>query len=426
MTICEHARFYGAMTLKRFLKRAQKLVRMARVRALSPIRAFGPLRTHFQLPRNDVFSLRSSRDDGVEVRLVEPEVSFERALPFMPGELQVHFNFVKEQRGVFPATFVAELRRGRFWGHYGGAVFTADGRLVPELSKDVWGTSLHSAFLQTHLPKRRVLAGLTLSLVTPEAPSNYHHWMMDLIPRAGLVERAGYRLKDFDHVLINDRGLPYQRETLSRLGIDPSQLIRVDDQLHIEADRLVVPSMRHDNTKVSRAEMEFVRRLFLPEEAVPGTAHRRLYVSRRDASFRQVLNEHELMPLLREYGFEEVVMSSLSVAEQARIFSEAEVVMGPNGSALANLIFAHPSCLAIEFSAPGWVVGYNWMICANFGLLYTALVGKGPRPLAGSLPREIKEDITLDLDQVKLALEALGPRHGYGQASARDSRPARG
>jgi len=183
--------------------------------------------------------------------------------------------------------------------------------------------------------------------------------------------------------------------------------------------------MRQDNTKVSRAEMEFVRRLFLPEEPLPGTAHRRLYLSRRDASFRRVLNEDELMPLLREYGFEEVIMSSLTVAEQARLFSEAEVVMGPNGSAFANLIFAHPSCLAIEFSAPGWVVGYNWMLCANFGLPYTALIGKGPRPATGTLPREIKQDITVDLEQVKMALDALGPKHGCGQASARVSRPAR-
>src|SRR5207248_1235017 len=111
------------------------------------------------------------------------------------------------------------------------------------LSKDVWGTSLHSVFVRSHLPKRRALTGLTLSLVTPEAPCNYHHWMMDLIPRAVLVERAGYRLKDFDHILINDRGRPYQKETLERLGIDPSQLVRVDDDLHVDADRLVVPSL---------------------------------------------------------------------------------------------------------------------------------------------------------------------------------------
>jgi capsular polysaccharide biosynthesis protein len=156
--------------------------------------------------------------------------------------------------------------------------------------------------------------------------------------------------------------------------------------------------------------MEYVRQLYLPEEPARGTAFRRLYVSRRDAAFRRVLNEDKLMPILRAYGFEEVVMSKLSVGEQAKVFSEAEIVMGPNGSALANLVFAHPSCHVIEFSAPGWVVGYNWMICANFGLPYTALIGQGPRPAPDVLPREIKQDILLDLDQVKGALDAFRPK----------------
>ena len=76
-------------------------------------------------------------------------------------------------------------------------------------------------------------------------------------------------------------------------------------------------------------------------------------------------------------------MSKMSVAEQARIFSETAQIVAPNGSALANLVFANPACSVVEFFAPGWVVGYNWMICANFGLPYTAIVGKGPRPGPG-------------------------------------------
>ena len=136
-------------------------------------------------------------------------------------------------------------------------------------------------------------------------------------------------------------------------------------------------------------------------------ARRRLYVSRRDASFRRVLNEAEIMPLLRQHGFEEVAMSDLSVAEQAKLFSEAAVLVGPNGSAFANLVFANPACRVIEFFAPGWVVGYNWMLSELLGLDYTAIVGEGPRPPEGTLPREIKQDIQLDVTKFQAALEQL-------------------
>lgn len=394
------------MKLRRCVKRVEKLMRIGRVNALSCARQVPWVRTRFNLPKNDTVSLNAPIE-GVTLRPLDPETPFNRTLPYMPGELEPHENFLKEQRGVFPQTFVAELRRGRFWGYYGGSVFTEDGRLVPELSKDVWGPQLHSAFVRVSLPRPKWLPGRTLSLVTPEAANNYHHWTIDLLPRAGLVQRAGYHLSEFDHVLIKHRGYPFQIEALRKLGIEESKIIQVDDDLHIEAEILVIPAVRHDNTKVSRSDMEFVRQLYLPDEPSPTTAFRRLYVSRRDAAFRRVTNEDELMPLLKEHGFEEISMSKMSVTEQAKIFSEAQYLVGPNGSALANLVFANPACQVLEFFAPGWVVGYNWMICAAFGLPYTAVIGRGPRPAPGTLPREIKQDIFLDLEIVRGALDAI-------------------
>jgi hypothetical protein len=397
------------MKLRRMAKRAEKVVRIGRVHVLGCMREFAWTRSRLHLPRNEPFPVRTSQNDGVSVRLVDPEETIERPLPHMPGEQEPHERFVKDRVVTTPATFVAEIKRGRFWGYYGGSVFTEDGRLVPELSKDVWGPHLHSAYVRTRMPVPKFLPGRTLSLVTPEAAGNYHHWTMDFQPRAGLAERAGYQLKDFDHVLVKDRGFPYQKEAYRRLGIEPAKLIRVDDHTHFLAESLVVPAIRHDNTRVNRADMLYSRSLYLPEEPAPTLAQRRIYVSRRDASFRRVLNEHEIMPLLKRHGFEEVAMSEMSVAEQARVFSEAAVLVGPNGSALANLVYANRACRVVEFFAPGWVVSYNWMICANLGIDYTAIIGEGPRPAPGSLPREIKQDIHLDPEVFARVLSEVTP-----------------
>lgn len=392
------------MKIKRLVKSAQKMLRKTRVHGLAAARELAWARSRLNLPKNEVFALTDS-DPSVRVVTVDPPEDFERTVPLMPGEIEPHEMFLKEQRGQFPASLVAEFQNGRFWGFYGGSVFTADGRLVPELSKDVWGPRLHSAFVRARLSKPRQLPGLTLSLVTPEAAANYHHWTIDLLPRAGLAKRAGYTLESFDHILIKDRGARFQKEALERLGIDEKKIIHVDDQLHVQCDRLVVPTVRHDNLLVNRHDMEFSRRLFLDEKDVPAKPMRRLYVGRADAAFRRVTNNAELLNLLHAHGFEEVAMSKMTVAEQAKIFAESEIIVGPNGSALANLIFANPKTRVVEFFAPGWVVGYNWMICANFDLSYTAIIGAGVRPPPGTLPHAIKDDITVDLALLKAAIE---------------------
>jgi len=403
MTPATHTRLYLTMRLRRLAKTLVKLARIACVSAFAVLRAAPPLRRALHLPSNNIAPLTLASANGMRVRNVDPAEPFLRKMPnFAADETAPPESLVRAQAGACPATFVVEIDDGYFWSHGGGVAMTHDRRIVPELSKDVWGPRLRSAYARPVLPRPRRLAGLTLSLVTPEAAGNYHHWTMDCLSRAGLAERAGFELRDFDYVLVKHRGHPYQNETLARLGFAPDQLVRVGNNAHFETDLLVVPAVRHDNMAVNRADTLYVRRLFLPDEPPASAARRRLYVGRRDAAFRRVLNEDAFMPMLRALGFEEVSMSRLSVREQAKLFSEAEIIVGPNGAALSNLVYANRACRVIEFFAPGWVVPYHWVISANLGLDYTALIGRGPR----SSPREIRQDIEIDVAQFEAALKS--------------------
>jgi len=47
------------------------------------------------------------------------------------------------------------------------------------------------------------------------------------------------------------------------------------------------------------------------------------------------------------------------------------------------------------------------MICANFGLPYVAVIGIGARPSAGSISRDIKQDILLEVADVEASLRSL-------------------
>jgi capsular polysaccharide biosynthesis protein/glycosyltransferase involved in cell wall biosynthesis len=394
-------------SVRRGARHFEKLLRRLRVYTLVGLRELAFTRTRLQLPRNQPFPIRSSQADGVAIRLVDPDEPFDRPLPNMPGEPVCHPSFLQHQRGVIPASFVAEIQGARIWGDYNAAILTADGRLIQELSKDMWGPVLHNIYTRIRLPRPRLLKGRTLSLITPEAANNYHHWMVDLLPRAGLVERAGWDLRAFDHILIKDRQHAFQRETLRRLGLDESRLIRVRDNDHFQAETLVVPSIHLNNTLVSPVDLRYVRQLFLPAD--PAKPHRRLYLGRRDAAHRRVVNEAALLPILHAHGFEEVSMAGLTVAQQARMLSEAVVVVAPNGSALANLLFAPPGCHVIEFLAPGWVVVFDWMICVPLDIKHTALIGRGPRPNPQNPPRGLRDDIDLDPALLEKALGALPP-----------------
>ena len=92
------------------------------------------------------------------------------------------------------------------------------------------------------------------------------------------------------------------------------------------------------------------------DQAVANVAHmdfshlpRRFWISRKGSLRRpEVAGEDELVTELREFGFEEVRLETLSFAEQIGIFQNAEFAAGQHGAGMTNMMFASPDTTVLE------------------------------------------------------------------------------
>lgn len=366
------------MSPRRFAKSVLHHARCAQIRTLAAPRAWPWLRHQLHLPANETFEpLRDPPPDGSRLTVLDPGGTFHRPLPVLSaGAEAARAFFAARQVEVTGPSYVAEFAHGVAWGHPTGGVFTADGRFAPAFTHDPSGPRFHAVWTRLRLPTPRRLRGRSLYLVTPEAADNYHHWLLDLLPRLGLVRRAGYDLAAFDHVIVNHRARAYQLATLHRLGIAPGKLVHADATLLVRADTLVVPSLKASTQTLPPADIAFLRDRLLPVNP-PSKGRRRIFLSRDDAAYRRLRHERAFHPLLRAHGFEIVSPGRLDVAAQAALFAEAEMVAGPAGAAFANLVFASPGTRVFEIVAPGWLTAFHWMISARLGHRHTLLLGEG-------------------------------------------------
>lgn len=291
---------------------------------------------------------------------------------------------------------VFELREIDFWGRYGGSVVTADNKLLADLSPEVWGVENHAIFSQLRLPERKHLAGRTGISVTPEAAGNYYHWMVDLLPRLLLIKEAAGGFDSFTRILINGARARYEDESLAALGVPNEKIAYVDARHRFQIESASIPSMDHSWPVVAPWKMRALQGLRETLASDCRSYPKRVYISRRQAAVRRILNEDRLRPLLKKAGFAVVELESLSWTEQVQMFSEAESILAPHGAALANIAFCKRDASVVEISTRAGYKDFYRQLAASAALRYRVLEA-APLAANGSKRRAVEnEDMIVD------------------------------
>jgi len=230
----------------------------------------------------------------------------------------------------------------------GGYVFDEVGRLIKEGSHKYrkhynWGLADRKSDQFSHIKKFRG----KVAVLTASNQQIYWHWLFEVIPRLAMLRETG-RKPDWVYLQSRHR---FQRETLELLGAFSDETIIDCDQIPmVSASFLVVPCHQiMEGREYPKWLCQFLRENFLPHANSLGTAtSHRIYVSRKNTHHRRVTNELEIIDLLKEYGFTPVKLEELSFIEQISLFRNAEVVVGPHGGGLGNLVFCSKGTQVIE------------------------------------------------------------------------------
>ena len=314
-----------------------------------------------------------------------------------------------------PPAFVVELDNGRVYADNfdSVAIMAADGRLVGDVSFQYdsrrWNLCPpqdNNIFRQAYFLAPTEVPGTVCSLLSGggAASGNYYHWLIDSLPRLHLVREAGL-LETVDYFLVYDKSKPFVRDTMAALGIGPERLLDVATYPHLRARTLLATScVRGNLTHTPNWALDFLRNNLLPPPPVERSFSPCIYISRRDAPGRRILNEAELEAMLREYGFETHVLTPYSQAEKTALFAQARVVVSAVGAGLANLAFSPVGAQLIELFPPSFVVADYLEFTSRLGIGHQYLVCASPQA-STSRTNAQRDDLTVDLAALRLLLE---------------------
>lgn len=192
---------------------------------------------------------------------------------------------------------------------------------------------------------------------------NFGHFIFEFLSRLAIFDL--YSLSPTLPVVVYDNVPDRWLGFLELAGIDANRIVRVSAERPPAFRRVWVSSACHyrDQRNMLRywdAGLHWMRTKILKSIGGPNlSTRRRVYLGRRDAKWRKVANEPEVIKLLSEYGFESISMADLTASEQVKAVSGAEIIVTAAGASGIMSLFAPEYC-TIFFMAPHGVAVGVW------------------------------------------------------------------
>ncbi|AXR77192.1 glycosyltransferase family 61 protein [Natrarchaeobaculum sulfurireducens] len=178
-----------------------------------------------------------------------------------------------------------------------------------------------------------ISASSTYEAVTPIVPQwkNYFHWTVECLLRVRPLEAYAQHTGIRPTLLIPASPADWMIEGLNAVGWAGHTARLREPAVH--ASTLVVPS----HPEPTPADCQWLQEMFGVADK-QGTE--RIFISRNDATLRRIVNESSVKNVLTEYNIRPVVLSDMTVHEQASLFAQASLIIAPHGAGLTNCVFS--------------------------------------------------------------------------------------
>lgn len=219
----------------------------------------------------------------------------------------------------------------------------------------------------------------------PVSPfSNYTHWLLDTLPRLGVLRE----LPPETRILVPASLLPAGRESLAMLGV--LDRCRFTSEHHLELERYWFSPPTSKLTGCNPYAVEFLRSSLPPKRDPHYVGPRKFFIT-RTGQVQNPKNAQAIHDFFTGISWALVEPAHLTFAQQIKLFAEAEAICGTTGSGLTTAVFCQPGCqlvhLAQDFVLDGWLDWISQMVKANYHFLVC--------------PTSYERTIELDLPRLK-------------------------
>lgn len=186
----------------------------------------------------------------------------------------------------------------------------------------------------------------------------YYHWMTEALPRLFAVRD---RWSTSAIVMPHHAPNPWLLRWIENVG-QFEEVVRFEGGRNLWLPRVLIPHCptrqdEFDVLNLQRVKSELFASIGVDQRS---RADRRIFITRRNARWRKIPNEADVVARLEPLGFEIFDFDKLDYEGQVRTMSEAGILVSLHGAGLTNLMFMRPGSHVVECAMrPAFPLTYN-------------------------------------------------------------------
>lgn len=176
----------------------------------------------------------------------------------------------------------------------------------------------------------------------------YFHWILDALPRLFSLLERNTNLGKIVYLPAYYENIDFIAPSLEAFGIGDVRYLKpkkyyifrkVVFQTHL------APTGNYHEETIRKMKSKLLKSIVSADHC---GAHDRIYISRKKASRRRIINEEELVPVLKKYKFKIVCFEDYSWEEQVMMCSKSNTIIGLHGAGLTNMLFMPEGSSVLE------------------------------------------------------------------------------
>ncbi len=170
-------------------------------------------------------------------------------------------------------------------------------------------------------------------VIGSSAANNYYSNLIQFLPRIFFINdkkikiaihrNSSTKFREFIKLILNNRQIEFS-------------FIYLDDGFYNFEDSQIPQFF-----DISKS-VKILKNFLSPNPNSKKFDEKKIYVTREDSTYRKIINEADITPILRSKGYKIINPQLYSINEQIELFSQADKILAPYGSNLSNIIFCKP------------------------------------------------------------------------------------